>query len=201
LVKCSVFIATSLDGFISREDGSIDWLNEAGDRSPEGEDYGYAHFMVDIDALVMGRSTFEQVLTFGEWPYGSKPVVVLSSSPKNLPAYLPPTVSSSAEEPLRLVQRLSSARFHHLYIDGGQTIQGFLAAGLINEITITVIPVLLGSGRSLFGTLASDVQLDLICSRAFKSGFVQSHYRVLSSLIPPAAGAEYHPEGDDNHHV
>jgi dihydrofolate reductase len=195
LVKCSVFIATSLDGFISRKDGSIDWLNEAGVRNPEGEDYGYAHFMVDIDALVMGRSTFEQVLTFGEWPYGSKPVVVLSSTLKNLPAHLPPTVSLSAEEPLRLVQRLSSAGFHHLYIDGGQTIQGFLAAGLINEITITVIPVLLGSGRPLFGMLASDVQLDLICSRAYKSGFVQNHYRVLSPLIPPAAGAEYHPEG------
>lgn len=182
VAKCSVFIATSLDGYIAREDGSLDWLNEASARNPEGGDYGYARFISDIDALVIGRSTFEQVLTFGEWPYGSMPVVVLSRSLKTLPAYLPRTVSLSAEQPEQLVQRLTSTGYHHLYIDGGRTIQGFLAAGLVNEITITLIPVILGSGKPLFGTQAGDVRLELIRSLAYESGFVQNHYRVLSPL-------------------
>jgi dihydrofolate reductase len=194
-MKCSVFIATSLDGYISREDGSIDWLNEAGALGSEGEDYGYAGFISDIDGLVMGRNTFEQVLTFSEWPYGTTPVIVLSRSLKTLPAYLPRTVSLSAEQPPQLVQRLTSAGYHHLYIDGGRTIQGFLAAGLVNEITITIIPLLLGSGKPLFGMLAGDVRLELIRSQAYDSGFVQNHYRVLSPLAPPAADIEYQTNG------
>lgn len=177
--RCSVFIATSLDGFISRTDGSIDWLNEANQRVPPGEDCGYDNFMADVDALVMGRNTFEQVLTFGAWPYGSTPVVVLSQRGIELPADLPPSVSVSSESPAALVARLSENSVKKIYVDGGRTIQSFLAAGLVDDMTITVIPVLLGSGRSLFGPLPGAVHLAHEVSHAFEFGFVQNRYRVI----------------------
>ena len=181
MTKCSVFIATSLDGFISRPDGSIDWLNEANTLIPAGEDCGFAQFMAGVDALVMGRNTFEQVLTFGEWLYGLTPVVVLSRQLNALPANAPGTVSLSAEEPAALVAHLSAMGLNHLYVDGGLTIQSFLAAGLIDEITITLIPLLLGDGKPLFGKLPGDVKLELISSQAYEFGFVQNTYRVLKN--------------------
>lgn len=179
MTKCLVFIATSLDGYIARPDGGIDWLNQANELVPAGEDCGFTRFMSGIDALVMGRNTFEQVLTFGEWPYGDTPVLVLSRSLPSLPSHLPATVSLTAEEPIELVQRLSAAGLQNLYVDGGLTIQSFLAAGLIDEITITLIPILLGSGKSLFGPLTGDLHLELVSSQAWEFGFVQNTYRVL----------------------
>lgn len=178
-VKCSVFIATSLDGFISRTDGSIDWLDDANARVPAGEDCGYGKFMASVHTLVMGRHTFELAKSFGEWPYGSTPVVVLSSRMSSLPRTVPGSVSLSDETPPTLVTRLSSQGMRHLYIDGGITIQRFIAAALIDEITITKIPVLLGVGKPLFGPLMSDVRLEHISTHAFDFGFVQSKYRVL----------------------
>ena len=175
---CSVFIATSLDGFIARSDGSIDWLNEANSVVPQGEDCGYKKFMSTVDTLVMGRNTFEQVLTFGEWPYGSTPVVVMSRRGITLPNDIPSSVSVSKESPDDLVLRLSAQGAQHLYIDGGLTIQSFLAAQLIDDITITVIPILLGSGKPLFGPLSRDVYLSHEASRVFEFGFVQHKYRV-----------------------
>ena len=174
--RCSVFIATSLDGFIARSDGRIDWLNDANALVPPGEDCGFAEFFSSVDALVMGRNTFEQVLSFPEWPYGSKPVIVLSRSLRSLPAQVPATVTLSAEPPATLVARLSVKGLRHLYIDGGLTIQSFLMANLIGEMTITVIPVLLGSGKPLFGSLQRDVPLQLLACRAYDFGFVQSRY-------------------------
>ena len=176
--QCSVFIATSLDGFIARRDGSIDWLEQTGAATPPGEDFGYARFMATVDALVMGRHSFEQVLTFDEWPYGATPVVVLSHSLHRLPAGVPATVSVSQEPPPDLVARLSAAGARRLYVDGGRTIQGFLAAGLIDDLTITVIPVLLGDGIPLFGPLPADVPLAHVASKAYDCGFVQHTYRV-----------------------
>jgi dihydrofolate reductase len=178
-ITCSVFIATSIDGFIARTDGSIDWLNEANARVPAGEDCGYSEFMNSVDTLVMGRNTFELVLGFDKWPYGDKPVVALSSKPLEMPESLPPTVSVSSETPRQLAVRLESARAKRLYIDGGVTIQRFLAAGLIEDITITVIPILLGEGRPLFGPLESDIRLDLVSTKAYDFGFVQSKYHVI----------------------
>ena len=183
MTKCSVFIATSLDGFISLRDGSIDWLNEASALVPKGEDSGYGEFMSTMDALVMGRNTFEQVLSFeGVWPYGSTPVVVLSRQMKSLPDDVPDTVSVTANDPAKLVQRLSDEGLNHLYIDGGLAIQSFLSAGLIDEIIITNIPIILGEGRPLFGPLSADVKLELVSSQAFDFGFVQSKYRVVKSV-------------------
>lgn len=177
--KCSVFIATSLDGFIARENGNIDWLTEANLLVPPGEDCGYGDFMANVDAVVMGRNTFEQVLSFGAWPYGSTPVVVLSQRGVALPAEIPPCVSVSSEMPGRLVARLTAQGAKKIYVDGGLTIQHFLAAGLIDDITITVIPVLLGAGKPLFGALPADIQLKHENTRSFDFGFVQSRYRVL----------------------
>ena len=178
MTKCSVFIATSLDGFISRPDGSLDWLDKANAGIPEGEDCGYAQFMSTVDALVMGRNTFEQVLSFGKWPYGSIPVFVLSRQHTSFPGNIPATVTVTADDPVKLVQHLSAKGLQHLYVDGGLTIQSFLAEGLIDEIIITIIPILLGEGKSLFGPLSSDVQLEYVSSKAFDFGFVQSKYRV-----------------------
>lgn len=177
-----VFIATSLDGYISRTDGSIDWLMKANEQIPDGEDCGYAEFMAGIDAIVIGRHTFEMVLTFGEWLYGKMPIIVMSQTLKALPAGLPDTVSLSRETPAELEKRLKSEGINQLYIDGGKTIQGFLQAGLIEEIHITLIPVLLGSGRPLFGPLAAEAHWQLVSSRQYDFGFVQNHYKLLSPL-------------------
>ena len=184
VARCSVFIAASLDGFISRTNGSIDWLDEANTRVPDGEDCGYAQFMSTVDALVMGRHTFELAKSFGAWPYGRTPVFVLSSRMSSLPGDVPDTVRLSSEEPATLVARLSAQDMNHLYIDGGVTIQRFLASGLIDEVTITRIPVLIGSGRPLFGSLSQDVRLEHMSTRAFDFGFVQSKYRVVKAPSP-----------------
>lgn len=175
-IRASVFIATSLDGFISRKDGSIDWLNEANASVPTGEDCGYKAFADSIDVMVMGRHTFDLVRTFDTWPYGDKRVVVLSSRPVEIPEDWRKTVSSSSEEPAALMRRLESEGVQHAYVDGGITIQRFLGAGLIDELTITLIPVLLGEGRPLFGALKQDVKLKLLRSKAYDFGFVQVTY-------------------------
>lgn len=174
----SVFIATSLDGFIAREDDSLDWLDAANALVPAGEDFGYDAFMNSVDVLVMGRHTFEKVLSFGNWPYGDKPVIVLSSRSLNIPEQLQKSVTHSAESPEELYQRLSKDGLQRLYIDGGITIQRFLAAGLIHDLTITVIPVILGQGKPLFGELANDIKLKLLTSKAWDFGFIQSTYQV-----------------------
>lgn len=179
IARSSVFIATSLDGFISRVDGSIDWLEQANSTVPEGEDCGYQAFMSTVNALVMGRNTFEQVLTFDEWPYGKIPVVVLSHKQIAIPTTITDTVTVSQESPKELVTRLSEKNIRHIYVDGGKTIQSFLAAGLIDEITITIIPILLGTGRSLFGPLPHDIHLTHIQSKSYEFGFVQHQYRVI----------------------
>ncbi|MDO8473775.1 MAG: dihydrofolate reductase family protein, partial [Dehalococcoidia bacterium] len=126
-----------------------------------------------------GRNTFEQALKFDEWPYGDKKVVVLTRKGIVVPEALRQTVSTSEESPKSLVERLSAAGMRHLYIDGGQTIQSFLEAGQISELTITVIPILLGEGRPLFGPLRQDVHLAHISTHAYPFGFVQSKYRVV----------------------
>ena len=177
-MKVSVFIATSLDGFIAREDGGIDWLNEANASAPEGEDCGFQLFMDSVDALVMGRKTYEQVLSFGQWPYGETPVVVLSRNPVSFPENVPDTTSHSSKSCQDLLRQLSDSGAKHVYVDGGTTIQGFLSHGLIDEITITAVPVLLGGGIPLFGTIKDDIQLSHVYTNAYKSGFVQTKYTV-----------------------
>ena len=175
-MRCSVFIATSLDGFIARLDGGLDWLPAGG-----GEPHGYDEFMATVDALVIGRGTFETVLSFPAWPYGRTPVIVLSHSLKEL--VVPPGALCElmAGPPEEVVARLAQRGLGHLYIDGGLTIQGFLRAGLIQRFVITRIPVLLGSGIPLFGAVPRDIRFEHVATRSFQSGLVQSEYRVLPS--------------------
>lgn len=177
-MKASVYIATSLDGFIARPNGAIDWL-PAGEDEASGEDYGYREFIDSVDYLVMGRGTFEVVLSFGgEWPYGEKRLVVLSSRPIEIPDRLAGTVEWLSGSPQAVVDRLAERGAQHLYVDGGKTIQGFLAAGLIQHLTITRIPILIGEGLPLFGPVPHDIKLNHIETRSFANGLVQSRYEV-----------------------
>ena len=149
-----VYIATSLDGFIARSDGSLDWLDELTD--PE-DDYGFEEFMKGIDALVMGRKTFETVKNFETWPY-TKPVFVLSSRIQELPEKLNGKVEFMKGDPMDIVSKLNSKGFENLYIDGGETIQRFLKEGLIDEMIITTAPLILGEGIPLFNKLEGDIK-------------------------------------------
>jgi len=172
-LKVSVYIATSLDGYIARPNGDIDWLTGG----ENAEDYGYAEFMSSVDHIVMGRHTYEKVLTFGGWPY-EKRVFVLTSRDLIIPDEL-----SAKGEPLNLLpadllRRLEVHDAKHIYLDGGVTIQRFIREGLVDEMTITTIPVLIGKGLPLFGPLERDVRLELLDSRSFKNGFVQNRYRI-----------------------
>ena len=171
-VKLSVFIGTSLDGFIARRDGSFDFLPEGG-----GEPHGYNEFIATVDTVVMGRNTFEIVLTMNPWPYLGKRVVVLSSRPIDLSAAMG-KVEAMSGTPSEIVSRLAASGAHHLYIDGGITIQRFLRAGLIDHITITRVPVLIGEGIPLFGTLPHDIRLRHISTRQYPSGLVSSEYEL-----------------------
>ena len=173
-MQASVFIATSLDGFIAREDGRIDWLPQDG-----GEPHGYEEFISTIDAIVIGRKTFETVLGFGGWFYGKKPVIVLSNDPTGLRAPKQAVCDFMTGAPRSIVADLQQRGFKHLYVDGGVTIQRFLAAGLIDDMTITRLPILLGSGIPLFGPLPHDVQLRHVNTRSYPSGLVTSKYLVL----------------------
>ncbi len=172
-MRASVFIATSLDGFIARPDGALDWLPADG-----GEPHGYDEFIATVDAIVIGRKTFETVLTFETWPYGAKQVVVLSANPATLKAPPGAICDCMAGSPPEIMARLGARGLTHAYVDGGITIQRFLAAGLIQRLIVTRIPVLLGAGIPLFGPLAHDVRLDHVATRSFPSGMVQSEYRI-----------------------
>ena len=172
-IKVSVYIATSLDGFIARKNGDIDWLTGG----EGGEDYGYAEFMSGIDHVVMGRNTYEKVLTFGGWHYDKK-VIVLTSRYITIPSELSDKVEALNLSPRELVSEMDSRRAKHIYLDGGVTIQRFLREGLVDVMTITTIPILIGEGLPLFGKLEEDVKLELIKSESFNNGFVQNKYRV-----------------------
>jgi dihydrofolate reductase len=173
----SVFIGASVDGFIARRNGDLDWLPAGG-----GEPHGYDEFMASVDALVIGRKTFETVLTFEAWPYGDKRVVVLSRHSVDLSAAAARggVVEQMAGPPAEIVSRLAASGAHHLYVDGGVTIQGFLRAGLIERLIITRVPVLIGEGVPLFGALPGDIRLRHVATRHYPSGLVQSEYHVAS---------------------
>ena len=171
-MKASVFVGTSLDGFIARANGDLDFLEAGG-----GEPHGYDEFIATVDALVIGRKTFETVLTFGSWPYGNKPVFVLSTRPL---APTPPgaMVERMSGAPADIVSQLAARGIGHIYVDGGITIQRFLEAGLIHRLIITRVPVLIGGGISLFGAVPRDIPLKHVATRHYASGLVQSEYLV-----------------------
>lgn len=176
--SCAVFLAISVDGLIARADGSVDWLNAINAAMPPGEDGGYAAFIATVDAIVMGRRTFDVVLTFDAWPYGAMPVHVMTRRGVEIPSDRRATVTASAESPHDLVTRLGEAGHRRLYIDGGGAVRSFLEANLIDDLTLTTIPVILGEGIPLFGTALPEVTLDLESVRTLPLGLVQTQYRV-----------------------
>jgi dihydrofolate reductase len=170
----SVFVGTSVDGFIARPNGDLDFLPPGG-----GEPHGYNEFFASVDALVIGRKTFETVLAFPEWPYGNKRVVVLSSRPVDLSAVRGGRVEQMAGTPAEIVSKLAASGAQHVYVDGGITIQRFVRAGLVQRLIITRVPVLIGEGIPLFGTLPADIRLRHIATRHYPSGLVQTEYGVI----------------------
>lgn len=179
-LRCAVFIATSLDGCIARGDGALDWLPgaDAGaedDAEDGGDDSGYAAFVATVDVLVMGRTTYDTVLGFGiGWPY-TLPVVVLSSRPLDT---VPDGADVRHEQgPVdEVAARLAAAGFRRAYVDGGAVVQQFLAADLVDELTITQVPVLLGDGIRLFGQLDDDLWFTPEEPRLLAGGMVQTRW-------------------------
>ena len=172
-MKLSVFCGVSVDGFLARPDNSLDFL-ETGEQEPHGFDEFYA----SVDVLVIGRKTFEVVLGFGAWPYGKKPVVVLSGRPLDFSSVKGGVVEQMSGEPAEIVKQLKSRGFKHAYIDGGATIQRFLAAGCIDRLVVTRVPVLIGAGIPLFGPVPRDIHLRHVATRCYKGGLVQSEYEI-----------------------
>jgi dihydrofolate reductase len=164
-MRCSVFIATSVDGYIARADGGLDWLDRVA--SPD-TDYGYAAFAATVDVLVMGRATYDVVRGFNEWPYGDKRVIVMTSRPADHETF--------SGEPVALVARLRTEGIQRAYIDGGNVIRQFLAADLIDDLTLSIIPVVLGDGIPLWGPGTGEHALEVVDTRAYPSGLVQLRY-------------------------
>ncbi|MGP6088992.1 dihydrofolate reductase family protein [Antarctobacter jejuensis] len=181
MITGHVFIAMSLDGYIAREDGGLDWLMK---QDTAGEDHGYNAFIARMDGLVMGSNTFRTVLNFDAWPY-DLPVVVASQTmtEDDIPAALRDRVSLSRAEPANLMTDLAARGWQRAYIDGGALIQSFLRAGLIADMTVTLIPILLGAGRPLFGPLVTDLDLSLEEVRSFPSGLISTRYAIPSPTI------------------
>jgi len=176
---CSIFVGVSLDGFIARLNGDLDWL--MGEGGGDSAEYGYNEFIADIDAIVMGRKTFEKVLTFDKWYYGNKRVVVLSHQPLDLSGarVRGGVVEQMAGTPSGIVPKLAASGANRLYVDGGITLQQFLRAGLIHRLIISRLPVLIGEGIPLFGSLPHDIRLSHVTTRTYPGGMVQSEYHVL----------------------
>lgn len=175
-MKNSVFIATSVDGMIARADGEIDWLDAAGGGDSH-EDYGYGAFFESVDCMVMGRGSYEKVVSFGgDWPYAGKRVVVLTTTlERPIDGYS--DLVELYDGPIKaLNDRLKSEGVQHVYVDGGKTIQSFLRAGLLHRMIITQIPILIGDGIPLFGTLNRDIPLTHVRTQSYPNGFVQNEY-------------------------
>lgn len=168
-----VYIATSLDGYIADSNGGLDWLMNV--PNPEASDFGFAEFMERVDGLIMGRNTYEKVLTFGEWPY-SKKVFVLSNNLTVVEKKIEDKVEIVNGDLHEILSKLSERGFSDLYIDGGRVIQHFLEADLIDEMIITRVPILLGSGVPLFGRLENPINFSKVETTQLTDTLVKSHY-------------------------
>ena len=169
-----VYIAASLDGYIADADGGVGFLDTF--PMPENDDMGFEEFMGRTDAILMGRKSFETVLGFGvDWPY-SKPVFVWTRTLQEIPESLTGKVTLISGEPLEVLERIHREGSFELYIDGGMTIQSFLNRDLVDEITITTIPVLIGKGIPLFGPLKDILTFRCVKSESYGNGLVQNVY-------------------------
>jgi dihydrofolate reductase len=184
-MKVSVFCGTSVDGFLARPNDSFDFL-----KAGEGVPHGFTRFLNSVDVVVLGRRTFEVVRALGHFGlYGKKQLVVLSSRPLDFDSIkskiegqikAKPKIEQMSGTPHEIAAQLEARGFKHAYIDGGITIQRFLSAGLVDRITVTRVPVLIGEGIPLFGPLPHDVRLRHLATRSYKGGLVQSEYKVES---------------------
>jgi dihydrofolate reductase len=175
-IKLSAFVATSLDGYIARYNGKLDWLETNSNKLNAPQDYGYDALIGSVDCVVMGRNTFEKVVSFPTWPYHNKRLIVLSRRWKQVPDQFADLAELYSGKVELLTVELQNQGVRRVYIDGGITIQSFLQAGLLSDITVTTVPILLGGGIPLFSTIKNDVALELVKSESFESGFVQSKY-------------------------
>ena len=178
-MKLSVFCGVSVDGFLARPDDTVDFLDTGGH-----EPHGLEEFYSTVDVIVFGRRTYEFVVRYGQWLYGKKPVVVLSTQPQDFSWIKNGVVEQMSGEPAEIVRQLSARGFKHAYIDGGITIQRFLAAGLIDRLIVTRVPVLIGKGVPLFGPIPRDILLHHVATRSYKSGLVQTEYTLKSADNP-----------------
>lgn len=169
-------MAMSLDGFVARSDGGLDWLMK---QNTDGEDHGFDLFMASVDGLVMGRGSYQNVLTLGDWPY-RKPVIVMSRSLTNadIPDALKDKVRLSDQAPRELMAQLDREGWRRAYVDGGKIVQSFLSEGLIEDMVLTHVPILIGDGLPLFGRLTEDIDLAHLETRSFPSGLVSSKYKI-----------------------
>jgi len=174
-MKASVFVGVSVDGFIARPNGDLDFLPPDG-----GEPHGYEEFIATVDTIIIGRKTFETVLGFDSWPYGKRRVVVLSSRSVELSAAVGRggVVEEMGGAPADILATLAARGARHVYVDGGDTIQRFLRAGVVDRLVITRVPVLIGAGIALFGAVPRDIPLRHVATRSYASGLVQSEYEV-----------------------
>ncbi|WP_330110548.1 dihydrofolate reductase family protein [Methylophaga thalassica] len=184
-MKCSVFIATSADGYIASSDDGVDWLESSGKTDVdlgEQSDMGFNSYIASVDCMIMGRGCMEKLASFNltpdQWPYGDIRIIALSSSIKTVPDNLKGRLELYSGDISRLILTLEEEGFRHAYIDGGVTITHFLNEKLINEMTITQVPILLGSGKPLFGFIDHQIKLKNAQIKAFANDFVQVKYEV-----------------------
>jgi len=171
-LRAHVFLGLSVDGRIARPDGDLEWLTS---RGAAAGDAGFTPFITSVDAVVMGRKTYDVIAPEPEWPYLDRPVHVISTS---LADDADPRITVH-RSPAAVVDALERDGHRRVYADGGQTVQWFLAAGLVDEMTLSQVPVLIGEGPSLFGPLPRDVSLEHVRTAVLDGGMVQTTYRVL----------------------
>ncbi len=181
-MKVSVFCGVSVDGFLARSDDALDFLS-----SGEQEPHGFNEFLANVDVVVIGRRTFEVVQRLGHLAlYGKKQVVVLSGRSLDLSMVKGAIVEQMSGEPAEVVEQLNGRGFKHAYADGGITIQRFLAAGCVDRIVITRVPVLIGAGVPLFGSVPRDIPLRHVATHSYPGGLVQTEYEVEARPAKPA---------------
>lgn len=173
------YVAASLDGYIATPDGGVEWLKPF---ENSGEDYGYAEFYTSVDALLMGSATFEKTLSFGDWPYGGKPCRVFSTRALTVPS---PDVVMTSVSPKEALNTLSRTGCRRVWLVGGGALAAlFRQQGLISEYIVSVIPVILGGGITLFATGGRPDSLNLLESKTYSTGVVQLRYAPVSLSFP-----------------
>ena len=184
-MKCSVFIACSADGYIATDEGDVDWLETAGKKDVDlgdDADMGFAHYMASVDCMIIGRKTMEKIASFNlapeQWPYGRTRIIALSHTLREVPGSLQGKVEIYSGAIGVLISRLEEAGFKHAYVDGGSTITAFINLGLVDEMTITLAPVLLGSGIPLFGRIDKPIVLENAQATVYPNDFITIRYQV-----------------------